>query len=846
MLLCVALGATLLAPHKFDFYARGPYNAAVPRPEAILGYGSGERQTVYHDQDLVVNAIARAAADRVQVIQYGKSAEGPPLRVLAISSPENMRRIDQIRKTQDDLANGKDVPIGDQPAIVWINECIHGNEPASFESGMWLIYNLAASRNPQVVDQLKHTVVIVNPSYNPDGHERFAVWYDSIATGSPMEESPEHHEPGILYGRLNHYRFDMNRDRVSMSQQESQQEVKEFLRWHPLIYADQHGQVSSYFLPPNPMAVNGEVDRARIGHWTDVLGRAAGKFFDTQGWQYYVKDSFDLYYAGYLDSWSCLSGAIGMTNETDGGYAISQTRDDGSILTLRDGMAKHFSAALAYVAAAASNRKPLIESFAKFKKDSVTGKSAGKFQRVVATGSKESLRDLQTVLQRHGIHSGFSAAPFSQADAHNYWTAKKESQAFPAGSLVVDIAQSQGALAKALLEPGEDFEPEFTKEQVRRQSVRKKPDGYETDTGAEFYDVTGWSLIYGHELSAWWCETAPSVRVEPDIAEVKPPKLGKSAIGWSLTYRDQRDILAVFDLMAQGVRVQISPKSMKLGSKSYDPGAFLFLTSRNEDDLATLLQESQRAHGVSFDAIDAGFPESDRYSPGSENVRSLKKPNVAVLFTTGENPTDFGGAWFALEKVFKLPFTPISSLSGDLSKFSCILIPRSFFGGSVPTKLADWVREGGCAISLGSMEWGNSDFSKLEEVKLDGKPPTDLPGSIFLAELEPRSHLSYGYPHNGSAKIPIAVPIAGSRFFKVKPEGGAAVSLSSDEKSKKLLSGWEWPDETEKALTGTVWLQEERVGRGSVVVFASDPTERALYPGLYKLLLNAILFGPSN
>ena len=326
-MLAVILALSLAsAPKPFDFYVRGPYDAAVPRPETILRYGPGERETTYAGQDMVVRAIAEHAKDRVRYIPYGYSTEGRALRVLAFSSPENMRRLDAIRSDIKALASGEaknaDEIISHSPAIVWINECIHGDEPASFESAMWLVYNLAASRSAAVENLLKNCVVIVNPSYNPDGHERFVVWYNSVESGSPSPESIEHREPRLVYGWLNHYRFDMNRDRVAMSQAETRQEVAEFLSWNPQAYADQHGQVSTYFFPPASLSVNANADRSRYNKWAEIFGHATGKAFDENGFPYYVKDVFDLYYPGYLDSWTTLSGAIGMTHETDGGYAI--------------------------------------------------------------------------------------------------------------------------------------------------------------------------------------------------------------------------------------------------------------------------------------------------------------------------------------------------------------------------------------------------------------------------------------------------------------------------------------------------------------------------------------------
>ncbi len=70
------------------------------------------------------------------------------------------------------------------------------------------------------------------------------------------------------------------------------------------------------------------------------------------------------------------------------------------------------------------------------------------------------------------------------------------------------------------------------------------------------------------------------------------------------------------------------------------------------------------------------------------------------------------------------------------------------------------------------------------------------------------------------------------------------MTLDPDEKVNKLLSGWEYDNDTEKNLAGTVWLQDVPVGRGHAIIFFQDPTDRAMWPGLEKLLLNAMLMGP--
>lgn len=843
MFLSLLAGTLLHASGPLDFYADGPYDSSVPRPESLLHYGPGERITNYRDQERVLLAVAEKAKARLRVIQFGSSVEGRPLRIFAISSPENIAHIDEIRKDHELIANGRadEATIKKTPPILWVNECIHGNEPASFESGMYLIYNLAASKNKAIVEALNQAVIIVNPVYNPDGHERFAVWYDSVAVGSSDVEAYERFEPGVIAGRLNHYRFDMNRDRVAMSQDETRQEVAEFLKWSPQVYADQHGQVESYFFPPNPMSVNANVDRIRLNHWTDVLGRATGKAFDALGMSFFVKDEFDLFYPGYLDSFTTLTGAIGMTHETDGGKELNKRRSDGSVLSLRSGVEKHFTSAMALVRATADNRSELMRSYADFKKKAVTGESAGKFKRVVLVSEDpRPLQRLQAQLALAGVTSAWNKSEFTQPDANGYWDSKRGSVKFPANSLVVDIAQPQGAYAKTVLEPGVDFEPEFVKAQQGKKKTAPDGEKYPGPEGAEFYDMTGWALPYAFNLKAWWCESAPKIDTNPEsnAAQRGTSQFQESTVGYALEYTDINDILAVYDALEVGIHGSVTTKPMALAGRKFDRGTFLFLTSHNEEDLRIHLSDIAKLRHVNFIPLSTSYPDDDRQGPGSGSVMGLHKPSIGLIFGRGSDLAEVGAAWYLMDRKFHLPFTPLSenALNSDLSRFTCIVAPNRS-GISLTSKLRDWLGAGGSIVSLGRPNWALGPGGLIDMASVKGEPQS-LPGSLFRAKVDERSFLTYGY------HLPeISVPIAGDAFYLSRKEGGSVITLDSDPKANKLLSGWEYPDDTEKNLSGTVWLQDVPVGRGHAVIFTQDPIERAMWPGLEKLLLNAMLMG---
>jgi hypothetical protein len=227
---------------RFSFEARGPYRPAVPRPEALLGFRLGDRNTQYAEQERVLLAIAQAAPDRVRVEEIGATHEGRRMRVYVVSAPENIARLDAIRADLGRLADPRTLGAGEAdgvaartPAVVWISESVHGNESPGFESGMQLLYQLAASDEPATLAALRDAVVVLNPSSNPDGHERFAVWYNSVARSDPANDSYEHREPWSIQGRYNHYRFDMNRDVIASTQPEVQAIMRGMLRWHPQV-----------------------------------------------------------------------------------------------------------------------------------------------------------------------------------------------------------------------------------------------------------------------------------------------------------------------------------------------------------------------------------------------------------------------------------------------------------------------------------------------------------------------------------------------------------------------------------------------------------------------------------
>src|SRR6266571_3694947 len=102
--LCL-LVSPLAAQEPFDFYARGPYRPAVPRPEAITGYAAGDQHTMYAVMQHYLDTLVATASDRVRIETWGRTTEYRPIRALIISDPANLAKLDQIRAGLAELAD---------------------------------------------------------------------------------------------------------------------------------------------------------------------------------------------------------------------------------------------------------------------------------------------------------------------------------------------------------------------------------------------------------------------------------------------------------------------------------------------------------------------------------------------------------------------------------------------------------------------------------------------------------------------------------------------------------------------------------------------------------------------
>ena len=89
----------------------------------------------------------------------------------------------------------------------------------------------------------------------------------------------------------------------------------------------------------------------------------------------------------------------------------------------------------------------------------------------------------------------------------------------------------------------------------------------------------------------------------------------------------------------------------------------------------------------------------------------------------------------------------------------------------------------------------------------------------------------------------ITVAMGGNNFYKLSKEGTNVAVFPTTGKLHR--AGFVWPENTERLLRGTAFLIEEPVGGGHLVLFANEPMFRGWWRALDRLVMNAIVLGPT-
>src|SRR5256714_909786 len=246
--------------------ARAAASVVIPTPRSVLGFDPGDDRKLVEWPVLLryFQALAKAS-DRVDYRELGKTTLGAPFIALAISSPQNLRRLDSYRQINAELADPRGFRTGraardalqNGKTIVLITSSIHSTEVGGHLTPVALAYRLATDTSATTRAILNDVIVWLVPSLNPDGVTIVAKWYNrTLGTAAEGTSPPElyHHYAG----------HDNNRDWYAFTQVETRLTVDSLYNvWHPQIVHDIHQQGrtgSRLFLPPYLDPIEPNVD----------------------------------------------------------------------------------------------------------------------------------------------------------------------------------------------------------------------------------------------------------------------------------------------------------------------------------------------------------------------------------------------------------------------------------------------------------------------------------------------------------------------------------------------------------------------------------------------------------
>ena len=133
------------------------------------------KQHSFHHQVTEYIGYLDKQSDMMVIRKTGESYQGRPLQLIFVSSPENLNNLENIRLTNlfnTGLSTEKPVVV-DEKTLVWCSFGVHGNEAGTTESVPNILYQLVSGVDIRTKEWLKNTVVIIDPSLNPDGYDRY-------------------------------------------------------------------------------------------------------------------------------------------------------------------------------------------------------------------------------------------------------------------------------------------------------------------------------------------------------------------------------------------------------------------------------------------------------------------------------------------------------------------------------------------------------------------------------------------------------------------------------------------------------------------------------------------------
>jgi hypothetical protein len=816
------------------------YNPAIPTPDSYFGFQVGE----WHLTPEQIHGYLKAldvASDRITMEPMGRTYEEREMWLLTITSPNNHRNIQALREQHlalSDPSTSSTIKTEGMPVVVWMGYSVHGNEPSGANASVLVAYYLAAAQGPRIEKQLNEAIILLNPSINPDGLNRFATWANMHKGRQPVGDpaNREHNEvwPG---GRTNHYWFDLNRDWMPLQHPESRSRLELYHQWRPNVLTDHHemGTNTTFFFQPGVPSRNNPLAVRRTVELTEAIGRYHAKALDKIGSLYYTKEGFDDFYIGKGSSYPDLTGCIGILFEQASSRGHVQESVHGE-LTFPFTIRNQFTTSLSTLEGAVELRTELLEHQREFYASAVREAERASIKGYIFGTPHDRARNqhLLDILLRHQIQVYEIARE-----------ARVEGKVFePGKAFIVPTSQPQYRLLTSLFERRTQFEDSL------------------------FYDVSSWTLPYAFDIP--YVEVRNSIR---DLlgARVRTASSARgmlqrhqSVYAFAFEWKEYYAPRALYRLLRENVKAKVATRPFEATTastaKRFDYGTILIpigIQTIARAGLDSLLNEVAQLDGVDVYALPTGLSK-DGIDLGSANFAPLRLPEAALVVGAGASATDIGEVWHLLDQRMGMKVSLIETSSigrTDLGRYNVLVMAGGTYAtieSSAVESLKRWVESGGTIIATEqAVEWVVNNKIANAALRRDARRDSvtsprvyaeeerftgalNMPGAIFQTRYDRTHPLLFGLSDSV-----LSVFLASSVFLEPSPNPYATPVMFT---RNPLLSGYLHAS-YEKRLQNSAAVMVSAARNGRVILMTPNLVFRAFWFGTNKLLLNGIFFG---
>lgn len=792
---------------------------AVKSPSEYLGYTLGTSFTRHYE---VIDYFQHLEENSTQLafFRYGKTYEGRPLSYAIITSEENMKNLETLRKNHLSQAGVAEGNGNSEIAVVWLSYNVHGNEASGTEAAMQTAYELLTTEQ----EVLKNTVIILDPCINPDGRDRYVNWYKQVKATpyNAYQDAVEHHEPWAS-GRPNHYLFDLNRDWMWATQLETQQRLPIYNQWLPHVHVDFHEQGINepYYFAPAAEPFHAIITDFQRSFQTKI-GQNNAAAFDKKAWAYFTRERFDLFYPSYGDTYPTYNGAIGMTYEQagNGQAGLGILTDDGYELTLVDRIQHHVVSGITTVRTASEAAEELNKEFKKYFTHSP------KIDGYLLQGEPNKLIKLSKLFDLHDIKYAFSNDKnLKLTPVYTYSKANVDTE----NALIIPAHQPKAKLLQVLFEADPKLSTPIT------------------------YDITSWNLALAHGVDVYTFNG--KVNTSPTPKPQQPISPDKETLAYIAPWKSLADAQFLAQLLQHNITVKATTKPIKIENKTLDRGSLIITKTHNSKvPLDSLVISLAKQFQISLQTTKTGFSESGT-DLGSPDIPKINPQRIALLREEGVSTLSYGALWYFFEQELGYPIiaVPANNLGKiDLDKYDVVILPNGNYATILQKKnmemLTSWVKKGGKIIALGNalksfagqdemglekreqpQDSSKADFTTYAERELKSTEKL-ITGAIIQVKVDNTHPLAFGYQEY------YATLKTSSNAYPPLTKG---YNVAYIEDSIDRKSGFVGEKANEK-IKNTLVMGEHRLGKGSIIYLQDEVNFRAFWENGKLFIANAL------